>query len=106
MPPLVESYLPKSMEPPRNGDMVSSVHIGEHRSFASPLRAHPHPAIVTPSVWTALYDYDAQGEDELSLRKGQLVEVLSEDAKISGDEGWWTGKIGDKVIFSPEYTST
>lgn len=91
MPPLVEHYQLRSMEPPQNGDMVSSVHVVE--------RAHPsRPAQpITPYLRTALYDYDAQGEDELSLRKGQIVEVLSEDAKISGDEGWWTGKIGDKV---------
>lgn len=73
------------MESPRNGDMRAPI--------ASSLR-------------TALYDYDAQGEDELSLRKGQIVEVLSEDAKISGDEGWWTGKIGDKVgIFPSNFVS-
>jgi mitogen-activated protein kinase kinase kinase 9 len=94
MPPLVEHYhFLKSMEPPRNGDMVSSVHVGE--------RTHRTANPITPTLWTALYDYDAQGEDELSLRKGQIVEVLSEDAKISGDEGWWTGKIGDKVGIFP-----
>lgn len=27
--------------------------------------------------------------------------VLTKDAKISGDEGWWTGKIGDKVGIFP-----
>ncbi|CAH1957186.1 unnamed protein product [Acanthoscelides obtectus] len=65
----------------------------------------PH-RVVTNYLRTALYDYDAQGEDELSLRKGQIVEVLSEDAKISGDEGWWTGKIGDKVgIFPSNFVS-
>ncbi|XP_008192286.2 mitogen-activated protein kinase kinase kinase 11 isoform X2 [Tribolium castaneum] len=94
MPPLVEHYhFLTSMEPPRNGDMVSSVHVGE--------RTHRTANPITPALWTALYDYDAQGEDELSLRKGQIVEVLSEDAKISGDEGWWTGKIGDKVGIFP-----
>lgn len=49
------------------------------------------------SLWTALYDYDAQGEDELTLRRGQIVVVLSTDSEVSGDVGWWTGKIGDKV---------
>lgn len=49
------------------------------------------------SLWTALYDYEAQGEDELSLQRGQVVLVLSMDPNISGDEGWWIGKIGDKV---------
>lgn len=53
------------------------------------------------SLWTAIYDYEAAGEDELSLRRGQQVEVLSKDAKISGDEGWWTGKISDKVGIFP-----
>ncbi len=37
-------------------------------------------------LWTAKFDYNAQGEDELSLRKGQIVVLLSKDAKISGDE--------------------
>ncbi|XP_055692326.1 mitogen-activated protein kinase kinase kinase 11-like isoform X1 [Lutzomyia longipalpis] len=52
-------------------------------------------------LWTAVFDYDAQGEDELSLRRGQIVYVLSKDSNISGDEGWWTGKIGGKVGIFP-----
>lgn len=30
-----------------------------------------------------------------------LLQVLSKDAKISGDEGWWTGKIRGKVGIFP-----
>ncbi|KAF4523511.1 hypothetical protein B566_EDAN004582 [Ephemera danica] len=78
----------------------------------SPVKNKPSTAASTPtkrseslaknlSLWIALYDYDAQGEDELSLRRGEIVEVLSKDSKISGDEGWWTGKIGDKVGIFP-----
>ncbi|KAL6431372.1 hypothetical protein ACFW04_007183 [Cataglyphis niger] len=52
-------------------------------------------------IYTALFDYVAQGEDELSLQRGETVEVLSKDAKISGDEGWWTGKIRGKVGIFP-----
>lgn len=52
-------------------------------------------------LWTALYDYQAQNEDELSLQRGHIVYVLSRDSNISGDEGWWTGKIGDKVGIFP-----
>lgn len=69
-------------------------------------RDHSLSSTDTKSLWTAFYDYEAQGEDELSLRKGEVVEVLSKDAKISGDEGWWTGKIGDKVgIFPSNFVS-
>ena len=52
-------------------------------------------------LWTALYEYQAKGEDELSLRKNDLIEVLSMDCVISGDEGWWTGKCNGKVGVFP-----
>ncbi|XP_043481573.1 mitogen-activated protein kinase kinase kinase 11-like isoform X2 [Leptopilina heterotoma] len=53
------------------------------------------------TLFTAQFDYVAQGEDELSLQRGETVEVLSKDSKISGDEGWWTGKIRGKVGIFP-----
>ncbi|XP_075154578.1 mitogen-activated protein kinase kinase kinase slipper isoform X1 [Haematobia irritans] len=59
------------------------------------------PDVPDGSLWTALYDYEAQGEDELSLERGQVVLVLSMDPNVSGDEGWWIGKIGDKVGIFP-----
>lgn len=60
----------------------------------------------TNPVWTALFDYEASCKDELTLRKGDLVEVLSLDSEISGDEGWWAGKVNNKVgIFPSNYGS-
>ncbi|XP_057709868.1 mitogen-activated protein kinase kinase kinase 11 [Corythoichthys intestinalis] len=57
-------------------------------------------------VWTALFDYEASCKDELTLRKGDQVEVLSLDSEISGDEGWWAGKVNNKVgIFPSNYGS-
>lgn len=57
-------------------------------------------------LWAALYDYDARGEDELSLRRGQLVEVLSQDAAVSGDEGWWAGQVQRRLgIFPANYVA-
>ncbi|XP_029454614.1 mitogen-activated protein kinase kinase kinase 9 [Rhinatrema bivittatum] len=57
--------------------------------------------------WTAVFDYEAGAEDELSLRPGDVVEVLSKDSRISGDEGWWTGKIDERVgIFPSNYVSS
>uniref|UniRef100_A0AAR2L8Z2 Mitogen-activated protein kinase kinase kinase n=1 Tax=Pygocentrus nattereri TaxID=42514 RepID=A0AAR2L8Z2_PYGNA len=69
----------------------------------------PHSAPVcsrSRSLWTAVYDYEASGEDELSLRRGDVVEVLSKDAAVSGDEGWWTGKLNHRVgIFPSNYVT-
>ncbi|KAM3824611.1 LOW QUALITY PROTEIN: mitogen-activated protein kinase kinase kinase 11 [Vipera latastei] len=64
------------------------------------------PTTYANPVWTALFDYEAASTDELTLRKGDLVEVLSWDSAISGDEGWWAGKLHDRVgIFPSNYVS-
>lgn len=66
------------------------------------------PIVQQPSgqFFTAIFDYEATREDELSLRRGFQVEVLSTDSKISGDVGWWTGKVGNKVgIFPSNFVS-
>uniref|UniRef100_A0A4W3JQC6 mitogen-activated protein kinase kinase kinase n=1 Tax=Callorhinchus milii TaxID=7868 RepID=A0A4W3JQC6_CALMI len=56
---------------------------------------------------TAVFDYEASAEDELNLRQGDLVEVLSKDFKVSGDEGWWTGKINNQLgIFPSNYVTS
>ncbi|KAI3362746.1 hypothetical protein L3Q82_001811 [Scortum barcoo] len=78
---------------------------GEH-AWTVRAWAHSAPLCPTRSLWTAAYDYEASGEDELSLRRGDVVEVLSKDAAISGDEGWWTGKINHRVgIFPSNYVT-
>uniref|UniRef100_A0A4W5JKA0 Mitogen-activated protein kinase kinase kinase n=1 Tax=Hucho hucho TaxID=62062 RepID=A0A4W5JKA0_9TELE len=67
-----------------------------------------HPGISTTSnpYWMAVFDYEATADEELTLRRGDLLEVLSKDSKVSGDEGWWTGKIQDKVgIFPCNYVT-
>lgn len=70
------------------------------------IRATPGARPSAPGVWTAVFDYEATADDELSLRRGDLVEVLSKDSLVSGDEGWWTGMIADRVgIFPCNYVS-
>ena len=119
MPPLNASWsrrilmesskLPVELHPRRRkvsiGDSVTigPVHSGNQQvssrtnSFSSGSQGKTRQLLLC----TALFDYEAQGEDELSLQRGEVVEILSKDAKISGDEGWWTGKINDKVGIFP-----
>lgn len=70
---------------------------GSNNNSSSAHETTQLPPLPDGPLWSVLYDYDAKGEDELTLRRGQIVVVLSMDSNISGDEGWWTGKIGDKV---------
>lgn len=59
------------------------------------------PTTSSVQLWTAKYDYEASREDELTLRKGTQVEVLSTDTWVSGDDGWWTGRVNEKVGIFP-----
>ncbi|XP_077416221.1 mitogen-activated protein kinase kinase kinase 9 [Vanacampus margaritifer] len=68
--------------------------------------AEPLPEAAPAGRWTAVFDYEATADDELNLRRGDLVEVLSKDSLVSGDEGWWTGVVADRVgIFPCNYVS-
>lgn len=59
------------------------------------------------SLCTAIYDYDAQHGDELTLRQGDLVEIISKDHDVTGDDGWWKGKVNDKVgVFPNNFVTT
>ncbi|CAF2122037.1 unnamed protein product [Rotaria magnacalcarata] len=42
-----------------------------------------------------LYDYTSKEADELTLKRGSILAVLSKDEKISGSKGWWTGRLLD-----------
>lgn len=54
-----------------------------------------------PELVTAVFEYQPRREDELTLKRGSVIEVLSKDVKVSGDAGWWTGKCDNKVGFFP-----
>jgi len=57
--------------------------------------------ISKPFLCTAMYDYVSQTDDELNLKRGEVIEVLSKEAKISGDDGWWTGWLHGRVGIFP-----
>ena len=46
-----------------------------------------------------IFDHDAGGDDELSLKEGELVEVLDQE-----DDGWWKGLLnGKKELFPSNF---
>ncbi|UJR27064.1 hypothetical protein I4U23_008367 [Adineta vaga] len=46
-------------------------------------------------ILDVIFDYNGNGDDELTLRRGSKLEVLSTDESISGSRGWWTGRLID-----------
>ncbi|XP_062325337.1 mitogen-activated protein kinase kinase kinase 9 isoform X1 [Osmerus eperlanus] len=100
-PAFDNSLSPKVCVSPSNGTEPEVV------CWPAPEHCISATGTVASGYWTAVFDYEASAEDELSLRKGDLVEVLSKDSLVSGDEGWWTGVIEDRVgIFPSNYVSS
>lgn len=45
------------------------------------------------------YSYKAQNEDELTLKEGDLINVISKDGQ---DPGWWKGELNGQVGVFPD----
>uniref|UniRef100_A0A8C9R796 Mitogen-activated protein kinase kinase kinase n=1 Tax=Scleropages formosus TaxID=113540 RepID=A0A8C9R796_SCLFO len=108
LPPASSSAPPGDVRPSCAGtaENGSSWDSSTVSSSGSPDFHHQAGAGGENPFWTAVFDYEATADEELTLRRGDLLEVLSKDSKVSGDEGWWTGKIQDKVgIFPCNYVT-
>lgn len=47
----------------------------------------------------AIYDYKAQNDDELTIKKGDIIIILSKGVE---DEGWWKGELNGKIGVFPD----
>lgn len=50
-------------------------------------------------VCRALFPYEAANEDELTLKEGDLITLLSREV---ADKGWWRGELRGKVGVFPD----
>lgn len=79
------------------GDLGRSSSLGAAAKSkgAAPPPPKPKPSRLSgaPGVETvtALYDYEAQAEGDLSFTAGEVIEIVS---RTSNDNEWWIGKIG------------
>ncbi|XP_041964175.1 SH3 domain-containing protein 21 isoform X1 [Alosa sapidissima] len=46
-----------------------------------------------------MFDYAAFAEDELDMKKGDIITVISKD---TGDDGWWEGELNGRRGFFPD----
>ena len=83
-----------------NGDIGRSASTGSNWMSAAKSKAAPPPPKPKPGrlsgvpaveTVTALYDYEAQAEGDLSFSAGDTIEVVS---RTDNTNEWWIGKIG------------
>jgi amphiphysin len=78
-------------------------------SFASGKKAPPPPPPLKPKpgappkqFCTAIFDYEAQAEGDLSFSAGERIEIVE---RTDSADDWWTGKVnGRQGIFPGNYT--
>ncbi|XP_045110666.1 uncharacterized protein LOC123504311 isoform X3 [Portunus trituberculatus] len=61
-----------------------------------PYYAHPLPTAATGSRCKALYDYEANMYDELTIRTGDIINIHEKQA-----DGWWVGELDSVVGMFP-----
>ncbi|KAK5170140.1 BAR adaptor protein Hob1 [Saxophila tyrrhenica] len=85
-----------------NGDLGRSASTGSNWTSAAKGKAAPPPPKPKPGrlsanpaveTVTALYDYEAQAEGDLSFSAGDTIEVVS---RTENANEWWNGRVGGR----------
>ncbi|KAF9422635.1 hypothetical protein BGZ94_008532, partial [Podila epigama] len=101
MPPLrrngsMIATSPSSLPPIQQQHQPQHIHQHQHQHHHQHQQPHQHQHQQPPTrsnrkkYVKALYNFDATGEGELSLRKGDVIGIVEEI-----DEGWWIGELVD-----------
>ncbi|KAK4877431.1 hypothetical protein RN001_009937 [Aquatica leii] len=79
-----EEVQPQS-ETNQSPEQVSVIHV-----------SNKEPDNASYTYCCALYDYEGEGEEELTFEEGQIIKVLNKCAH-SVDDGWWQGELDGQV---------
>lgn len=84
-----QSYMPPPPSHPSRGNSSASIPTAAATAAAAAVRSA-----------NVLYDFDAQGDDELSVKEGEVVTVIDSDS-----EDWWTVKnsAGQQGVVPAQY---
>ncbi|KAG8930715.1 hypothetical protein FRC01_002365 [Tulasnella sp. 417] len=81
----------------RSASATSGVGLKKAPPPPPPVKPKPAPAPKPVVYVTALYDFDAQAEGDLSFRAGDRIEIVQ---RSESADDWWTGKVnGQQGVF-------
>lgn len=96
-PPLAQS-VPSYGTPATPSSVPAAIPAAVPAPVAAPV---PAPVPAQAQTCTALYDYTAQAQGDLSFTAGAVIEVLD---RTSDANGWWTGRYnGQTGVFPGNY---
>ncbi|KAM3592849.1 uncharacterized protein V6R79_000285 [Siganus canaliculatus] len=88
---------PRSMDVDCEGDKVNEA----KAASAAPetMKTEPDSKAKGREQCKVLFPYEAQNEDELSIKEGDIVNIITKDC---ADAGWWMGEIGGRQGVFPD----
>ncbi|XP_041817395.1 SH3 domain-containing kinase-binding protein 1 isoform X2 [Chelmon rostratus] len=88
---------PRSMEVDSEGDKAIE---GKAASIApETMKTEPDSKAKGREQCKVLFPYEAQNEDELSIKEGDIVNIITKEC---ADAGWWMGEIGGRQGVFPD----
>ncbi|XP_067896481.1 SH3 domain-containing kinase-binding protein 1 [Heterodontus francisci] len=93
---------PRSMEIELDNstiDKPSGRKLASAMSSQEPMKSEPDSRSKGKEYCKVLFPYEAQNEDELTIREGEIVIIISKEC---ADVGWWEGEINGKRGVFPD----
>ncbi|XP_056289629.1 SH3 domain-containing kinase-binding protein 1 isoform X2 [Pseudoliparis swirei] len=88
---------PRSMDVDSEGDKANE---GKAASVATEtMKTEPDGKAKGRELCKVLFPYEAQNEDELSLKEGEIINIISKEC---ADAGWWKGEAGGRQGVFPD----
>ncbi|XP_026863887.2 SH3 domain-containing kinase-binding protein 1 [Electrophorus electricus] len=90
---------------PRSMDMENELEKQQTAKKAAPavaqetMKTEPDSKSKGKEFCKVLFQYDAQNEDELSIKEGDIVTIISKEC---ADAGWWLGELNGKQGVFPD----
>ncbi|XP_060921003.1 SH3 domain-containing kinase-binding protein 1 isoform X4 [Labrus mixtus] len=84
---------------PRSIDVDSEVNEKAASGAPESMKTEPDSKAKGREQCKVLFPYEAQNEDELSLKEGEIVNIITRDC---ADAGWWMGEIGGRQGVFPD----
>ncbi|PBP20105.1 BAR domain-containing protein [Diplocarpon rosae] len=101
-------YSSSSLSPTHGGEKTSLVRassVAAKAKGSAPPPPKPKPSrlsgIPAAETVTALYDYEAQAEGDLSFTTGDVIEIVT---RTNNENEWWIGKVKGKQGQFPAFT--
>ncbi|XP_069552596.1 SH3 domain-containing kinase-binding protein 1 isoform X5 [Brachyistius frenatus] len=87
---------------PRSMDMDSEDKANDGKAAsaaAENMKTEPDGKAKGRELCKVLFPYEAQNEDELSLKEGEIINIVTKEC---ADAGWWMGEIGGRQGVFPD----